>query len=504
MRITVITADGMVIGDSELSVERLTSVENHASRPEVVHARDDGAGFSTRYSSTVEREMLYVAVPFENGSGVVRAGMPLTVVNETASQLRRVLMWAGVVALVVGLLASALASFAASRALHVIVDRTRAIAKGGSTRMDASSRDELGVLAGSINQLADDLQAAVGGLASERDRLQAILQGMREAVVVVDDLNQIELLNPSARKLLGVGTGSARFLTEAVGSAPLPQLATAGGRTPGGTEFQWRGRTLRAHASELKASRSRVFVLHDVTEARRLDEIRRDFVANVSHELRTPVSVIRANSETLLDGALAGSQEQAKSFVQATLRNAERLSDLISDLLDLASIEGGGYPMAPEPLSISMVSKRVTEALRETAVRRDIDLIVDVAPHVLAFADARAVDQVLVNLIANAIKYTYENTSITIRAFAVDDQIRTEVIDQGPGIPEEHRERVFERFYRVDVGRSRALGGTGLGLSIAKHLLSSMGGHIGLDPAEPNGCVFWFTLPAPKAAESAA
>lgn len=501
-RITVIATDGTVAGDSEIPLSELENVGDHADRPEVAEALAEGVGIATRHSETLDQVMLYVAARLDDGQGVVRAAMPLTSVSEAVMELRRTLLWAGIVALAVTLLASALVSHAASRVLRAVVDHTRAVTQGDTGRMDVSSRDELGMLAGSINQLADDLQAAVSGLASERDRLQAILQGMREAVVVIDELNEIELLNPAARILLGVDnqTGknneTGKYVTEAVGAPALPQLATAGGREPGGTEFQWRGRTLRAHASELRASRSRVFVLHDITETRRLDEMRRDFVANVSHELRTPVSVIRANSETLLDGALDGPPGQSRSFVEASLRNAERLTSLISDLLDLASIEGGGYPLEPAPLSLLGASKRVTEALQDNARRREIDLNLEVGPELVARADARAVDQVLVNLVANAIKYTHEGTEITIRARLTDDGfVRTEVEDHGPGLTAEHRARVFERFYRVDVGRSRALGGTGLGLSIAKHLISVMGGEIGVDSVSPNGCAFWFTLP---------
>jgi two-component system phosphate regulon sensor histidine kinase PhoR len=252
---------------------------------------------------------------------------------------------------------------------------------------------------------------------------------------------------------------------------------------------------LRAHASDLKASKSRVFVIHDVTKERQLDDMRRDFIANVSHELRTPVSVIRANSETLLDGALPATEVLATKFVQATLRNAERLSSLIADLLDLASIEGGGYKLEPRELLVEPACQRVAEALAESASARNIRIEVNVADEVQVYADSRALDQVITNLLANAIKYTHEGTLIYIGAELVARGVRIHVDDQGPGIPDEHRPRVFERFYRVDVSRSRALGGTGLGLAIAKHLTSAMGGKIGVEPVEPNGCSFWFILP---------
>jgi two-component system phosphate regulon sensor histidine kinase PhoR len=225
-----------------------------------------------------------------------------------------------------------------------------------------------------------------------------------------------------------------------------------------------------------------------------MENMRRDLVANVSHELRTPVSIIRANAETLLDGALQD-PEQARSFVQAILRHSERLSNLLSDLLDLAKIEGGAYPLCLENLNVRGAVQRAVDTLSRVAKVKRVRVAVNVPNDLFALADVQALDQVLVNLLDNAIKYSFEAGAIEIRAASSNDEVRIFVADDGPGIAERHRARVFERFYRIDTGRSRALGGTGLGLSIVKHLALLMHGTVGVEPVEPHGSAFWISLP---------
>jgi two-component system phosphate regulon sensor histidine kinase PhoR len=238
-------------------------------------------------------------------------------------------------------------------------------------------------------------------------------------------------------------------------------------------------------------------VLHDVTEMRRLEAVRRDFVANVSHELRTPVSVIRANAETLLDGALED-EKRARTFLDALVRNADRLSRILADLLDLSRLEAGRYALDLEPIALSPAVEKVVELVETRAKEKSIAVAIDVAPELAAHADARAFEQVLLNLIDNAVKYTPASGHILVSARRVEELIRVEVTDDGPGIEPRHRARLFERFYRVDPGRSRDVGGTGLGLAIVKHLVESMGGRVGMEPAAgaPHGSTFWVTLAA--------
>jgi two-component system phosphate regulon sensor histidine kinase PhoR len=237
-----------------------------------------------------------------------------------------------------------------------------------------------------------------------------------------------------------------------------------------------------------------VIVLRDVTEMRHLETIRKDFVANVSHELRTPVSVIRANAETLLGGALEH-ETKGPQFVQAILRSSERLSTLIADLLDLSRIEAGKYHLEIQSVEVDEAIRHAVEAISSTAQSRRVSHDLSRSAQLHVMADPMALEQVLLNILDNAVKYTKDGGQVQVRAMEHRSGVRFEVEDDGPGIPPQHRMRIFERFYRLDPGRSRELGGTGLGLSIVKHLVESMGGTVGVEPASPHGSVFWFVLP---------
>jgi len=234
--------------------------------------------------------------------------------------------------------------------------------------------------------------------------------------------------------------------------------------------------------------------MHDVTDIRRLETIRRDFVANVSHELRTPVSIIRANAETLL--SLESSlSSQERRFVEALLRHAHRLGRLITDLLDISKIEVGKYPISAEPTKLALLGRRAIEAVEHKAAGKRMTLHCELSEELSAMADPKALEQVMVNLTENAVKYGTEDCTLTIRGSERDGRILLEFADDGPGIEAIHRPRIFERFYRVDPGRSREMGGTGLGLAIVKHLVEAMDGDVGVVPNDPRGSVFWVALP---------
>jgi phosphate transport system regulatory protein PhoU len=348
--------------------------------------------------------------------------------------------------------------------------------------------------------LATELESAAQSLAEERDLVAKVVTAMTEAVIAVDRDLHITLVNPAAAELLGLSEKAPGMaLVEAVRVPALVELAERCQEK--GTDIarfdlvSGQLRHVMARATALEAAGGLVIVLHDVTESRRLEAMRRDFVANVSHELRTPVSVIRANAEMLLDGAL-DDPTTTRTFLTALSRNAERLAGIIADLLDLARIESGVEPMELELLRLAPIANRVVESLdglvreRRTQVRSEVD------PGFAVRADPRATDHVLTNLISNAIQHNPASTRVVIRARANPEVARIEVIDDGPGIPQAHRSRIFERFYRLDPGRSREMGGTGLGLSIVKRLVHAMGGRVGVDQAEPRGSLFWFELPA--------
>jgi two-component system, OmpR family, phosphate regulon sensor histidine kinase PhoR len=500
-RVTIIAPNGAVAGDSERDGADLAAMENHGTRPEVVQARERGLGVARRFSKTLSTDMLYVALPLEGGAGgVVRMAVPLTRVDDAVSRLRLVFLFSGIAALVLAALMSALASHLFVRTLRTLVAYARRMAEGGAREaITPSSRDEIGVLAGSLNRLASDLEAQVHTLATERDRFEAVLEGMSEAVLALDEAGRITLVNRAALDLLGLDVPpTGRTLLEVVRAPELHELVASSeaGRV-GSAEIDLFGlppRRILARAARQKASGGTVVVMHDVTELRRLETIRRDFVANVSHELRTPVAVIRANAETLLDGAL-DDREAARGFLDSLHRNAERLTRLIADLLDISRIEAGQYPFKPGAVDVGLATRKVLEIMERAAADRHIALASEVTGDLPVIADARALEQVLANLLDNAIKYTQEGGHVAVRARAFGDRVRVEVIDDGPGVEPKHRDRLFERFYRADPGRSREMGGTGLGLAIVKHLVLAMGGEVGMEPAQPRGSCFWFTLP---------
>jgi two-component system phosphate regulon sensor histidine kinase PhoR len=366
-------------------------------------------------------------------------------------------------------------------------------------RLPVVGTDEFGGLAGSFNRVSEELEQTVRELARERDLFETVIHSMDEAVVAVDKKRRIHTVNRSATELLGISPAvRGQLLLEAVRIPALSELLDHALRGESRTvdirlESEGSVRQLMVRATPQGESGGAVLVMHDATEIRRLETVRRDFVANVSHELRTPVSIIQANTETLLLGAI-DEPAQARRFLDAIRRNAERLGQLISDLLDISRIEAGKYAIEMRPLSLSSVARSVSKSVSESCRRRGVKLEILVDPNLRVRADAGALEQVLVNLVENAVKYGPESGIVELAAVEQGAAVRIEVRDEGPGIAPTHRRRVFERFYRVDPGRSRNMGGTGLGLAIVKNLTDAMGGDVGVDPREPQGSCFWVRL----------
>jgi two-component system, OmpR family, phosphate regulon sensor histidine kinase PhoR len=497
-RITFIDRSGAVIGDSALTRDEIAREENHSTRPEVVAAMGGHNSVVRRFSRTLGKDLLYAAVPWYEVHGVVRVSTPLDTVQELLARQRVLLFLAGGLGLLLAALGSAIAAHLAARVMGSLAADANAMAIGGQARLPILSEDELGQLAGSLNRLADERSQTITALIKERDRLNTILHGVSEGLLALDAEHRVELVNQAAKTFLGLSSDpEGRKLVETIRIPALVDLAAQPHDAVRSAEFAVDDppRYLMATTTPLRATGGMVIVLHDVTGIRTMESMRRDLVANVSHELRTPVSIIRANAETLLDGALE-EPDQSRSFVQAILRHSERLSSLLSDLLDLARIEGGAYPLCLENVELKTAAQRAVDTLQRSAKARGLSLRVDIDPQLAAHADSQALDQVLVNLLDNAIKYSYEGGgAIEVTAAIEDDNVRIRVSDDGPGIQERHRARVFERFYRVDTGRSRALGGTGLGLSIVKHLVVLMHGSVGVEPVQPHGSTFWVSLP---------
>jgi two-component system, OmpR family, phosphate regulon sensor histidine kinase PhoR len=502
-RITFIDQNGVVKGDSELSGPALAQMENHGHRPEVQAALSGHAGDSVRYSATLHYRLLYSAVPVPGATGMVaRVSQPLADVDGAVAHLRTVLLVAGAVALLVAILLSSGAAVLLSRALRQVTTVARRMAAGElDLRTRLTSRDEIGELARALDQMAQNLSRSLRELRDDRDLLGRILEAMREGVLVLDSERRILLFNASVREALFFDTNVVgRPAIEVVRNAELHALfdASLAGQEPVSGEIEvvgLRPRRLLVHVTRLSGEpRCVLAVFFDVTELRRLERVRKDFVANVSHELRTPIASVLSAAETLQTAARSDPEATA-NFVNMIERNARRLGDLVQDLLELSRIEASEYHLKNESFDLAPAIEGILNLQRESAAAKRIRISTAFPPDLpAAHGDAMALDRVLSNLVDNAIKYCPEGATITVSAARHEDKILVSVSDDGAGIEAHHLPRLFERFYRCDPGRSRAMGGTGLGLSIVKHLVEAMGGTVQVESTPGRGSRFSFTV----------
>jgi len=370
----------------------------------------------------------------------------------------------------------------------VVRDPSRRIA------LDGASGDELRELTEWINFLAEDADRSHRALARERMLLAAVADGLTQGVIAVDSEHRIELLNDAARKMLGVTSSPVgEPLIDFVRVPELFDLIDSDVAATAEVQLPNTPRALIRTARKWGGD-GRVLLLEDVTTVRRLETVRRDFVANVSHELRTPVAVIRANAETLMAGA-KDDPAIAGKLIDGLHRNAERLARILADLLDLSRLDAGVYRLELADVSIKPVIEQSLSAVEPQVAQRNVTVAVDIPGELAVRADPKALDHILVNLIDNGVKYGRPDGKVWVEARRDGDAVRIDVRDDGPGIADKHRARVFERFYRADPSRSREAGGTGLGLSIVKHLVESMDGEVGVEPNLPQGSIFWLRLP---------
>lgn len=391
------------------------------------------------------------------------------------------------------------------RSLRELTEATRDVVRDTSRRVPhfaAPPGDDVRQLAEWVNFLADDAERSHRALARDRVLLATMAEGLTQGVIAVDGDHRIELLNDAARSMLGVSSSPVgEPLIEFVRVPQVFALIDSDEAASAEVELGSGARTM-IRVARRWGSEGRVLLLEDVTAMRRLETVRRDFVANVSHELRTPVAVIRANAETLLAGA-ASDPVMGPKLIDGLHRNAERLARILADLLDLSRLDAGQYRLDLGVVDVAGAVEQSLTAVTLHAQQRSIAVGVEVDAGISVRADAKALDQILVNLIDNAVKYTRASGGVWVAAREDGDHVRIEVRDDGPGLTPKHRERVFERFYRADPSRTREAGGTGLGLSIVKHLVESMNGEVGVEPNLPVGTIFWLRLPGARAAVAA-
>lgn len=492
-RVTFIGRDGTVLGDSNVEADRLGELENHASRPEVSAALAGDDGTATRASSTVSQNLLYAASPHPEGA--VRLALQLGEIEQRIERVRHVLIFGALLALAAAAALAILLSRRLFRPLRRAEEAARAILDGDHKHRVRSkpANDTISRLGRAIDEMADRLETGAHRVRQDESDLAAIFETLEEGVAIVDADCTVSRSNRVFDYFVGrpaVGQRLGSLMRDPAVDLALDEALQG---NPVALETESRGRiySVRTRSHDNGA----LLLVRDVTDLRQLEEVRRDFVANVSHELKTPLTGITGFAETLADTDMG--PDQARTFVHKIQDNASRMRLLIEDLLDLARLDTGP-DLDKEKLLLSPVLDRVWSGLESTAAGRGVTLQTVETADATVTAHERSLEQILSNLLDNAVRYSPDGGVVTVRAQPEPDQVATRisVSDMGPGVPEPLQDRIFERFFRVDPARDRASGGTGLGLSIVKHLVFSHGGRLGIDSELSHGTTIWFSLPS--------
>ena len=513
-RVTVIGKDGRVLADSATADDRIVQLENHGTRPEVIQAQQSGTGTDIRRSETTGERLLYVALPFlsdSHHSYIIRLALPLTTLDTHVADLQRILFIALAIAFFCAVLLSFLITKSLTQPLSDMAVVAQRLAAGElDQRIPIQGHDEIGTLGKTLNHMTEQLGKRIREVSEDRAQLQAMLTAMVEGVMVLDVRGIVLHTNPAFERML-VSPGhqvQGRAHWEVIRHPELNRIANQVLDTRqnlhGEIILAPSGQTFQVEASVAGGTGDNeacaVLVFHDVTALRRLEQVRKDFVANVSHELRTPLTSIQGYAQALKDD-VTGSPEQSSAFLDIIIKQSDRLNFLLEDLLQLSEIESGKVSFVHEPVILRSLAERAVAMMTPQAEKLSHSLTLsfpeDLPP---ALGDDGRLLQVLTNLLDNAIKYSPPGGHITISGQQVTDSIgpQVEVIvsDTGVGIPPADRPRVFERFYRVDKARSQELGGTGLGLSIVKHIIEGHKGRVWVEGHEPRGSRFIIRLPA--------
>jgi len=503
-RITIIAPDGIVLGDSEADP---ATMENHLNRPEVQEAIRLGQGESDRRSATLGTEFTYVATRItvdDAQAGIVRVARPTDAVDSSLSDITRSILVAVVITAAVAAGLSLAVGSTIMRPLGRLTRAARSIASGNlAERVRPRPSGEVGELADAFNHMAESLQELVAVVSQERERLIAVLNSSVDAVLAVDAEGRITFANQAAERLL------ARSQPDLVGkhfawAMPDEEVIEAlrASREDGRRETRLVERANRQYFRVITTpiigggEWAALVVFHDLTDVRRVEQVRRDFVANVSHELRTPLASIKSVIETLEGGALED-EAAARDFLSRADAEVDRLVQIVEELLELSRIESGELPMSRERVEMASVLADAVERLRPQVEKQGLSLTVDIAadlPPIIG--DAERLARVVVNLLHNAVKFTPSGGSVHVWAGLVESAVVVKVIDTGVGIAPEDLPRIFERFYKSD--RARASGGTGLGLAVVKHIVEAHGGTVSAESEQGRGSTFSFSIPVPS------
>lgn len=508
-RLTFILPDGTVAGDTDKASDQMG---NHRNRPEIVDALTGHVGRSVRYSNTLRKNMMYVAVPVETDGmvhGVVRTAMPLTRMEQILDSVHHRIFIGGSVILLLAAILSLIVSRRISRPLERIKAGAKRFADGDfSFRLHTIGSSEISSLAETMNLMAEQLEERIQTVIHEKNQREAVLASMEEGVLAVDTEGQIISLNKAAAEFFQVlhpETAPGRSIEEVFRNVRLQKFigSVLKGQEPRECELTVR----HSETYDLKVRGTNLFgmqgarigavvVFTDVSRLRRLENLRSDFVANVSHELKTPITSIKGFIETLLDGAMNDPQEAGR-FLQIVAKHADRLNAIINDLLTLSRLEQGDkQEMDLQNVRLAGLMNSAAEVCTHRASKKNITISIDCPDNLSASVNPPLIEQALINLISNAVKYSNADKEVRVSAEAVEDGVVLSVKDSGYGIAPEHLERLFERFYRIDKGRSRQEGGTGLGLAIVKHIAQAHGGTVSVESTFGKGSAFSIFIPA--------
>ena len=508
-RVTFIKNDGQVVGDSELDFDEISIIDNHGNRSEVIDALKNGAGWSSRYSSTLNQELLYFAIKDNEDvyPNIIRISVPITYIDNITDTLRLSVLLLFLVVFIVSIISSGVSANYLYSNIQELANVASNISKGKTISDDIDALptqrdDEFGTVARSISQLSEELKNQIKIIAKQRDQFGLVLDDLGEGIIVTNKKGKVVFTNEQASVILN----TENLFDKNIKEFDIPALNYLFKRVKNKKradiefEIEINRRTTKWVLGSMNQSKTTgqfILVLHDITQLRQLNSMRRDFISNLSHELRTPVSVIRANSETLLNGALEDKKE-AKIFSKAILHNAERLTSMVSDLIDLSRIDYGDLKLNIVEVNLDNFIKSFIDSMKSVMKKKDIYIEYQPRHKKNIMADVQALERVMNNLIDNAFKYSPKGSVIEISTITNNNHIKINVADEGTGISEIDQEYIFDRFYRTASARASENKGSGLGLAIVKNLINSLNGEVGVSNRPEGGSIFWFTLPIYK------